>query len=131
MAQASVVLLKNTGVLPLAANTKTIAVIGPNADEVMTLVGNYYGTPSKPVTLVQGIRNAAAGGEVIYARGVDLVEGRQDPRAVPPIPVAVPAAGGRLDRAGAQGRVLQGQGAAGRSRSSRASIAPSTSAGIG
>ena len=33
MAQASVVLLKNTGVLPLAANTKKVAVIGPNADE--------------------------------------------------------------------------------------------------
>jgi beta-glucosidase len=95
MAQASVVLLKNTGVLPLAANTKKVAVIGPNADEIMTLVGNYYGTPSKPVTLVQGIRNALPAGEVVYARGVDLVENRQDPRAVPPIPSQYlrPAAG--------------------------------------
>ncbi len=114
MAQASVVLLKNTGVLPLAANTKKVAVIGPNADEIMTLVGNYYGTPSKPVTLVQGIRNALPAGDVVYARGVDLVENRQDPRAVPPIPSQYLAAGRRLDRAGAEGRVLQGQGAAGR-----------------
>jgi beta-glucosidase len=95
MAQASVVLLKNTGVLPLAANTRKVAVIGPNADEIMTLVGNYYGTPSKPVTLAQGIRNALPHGEVVYARGVDLVENRQDPRAVPPIPSQYlrPAAG--------------------------------------
>ena len=96
MAQASIVLLKNTGVLPLAANTKRIAVIGPNADEVMTLVGNYYGTPSTPVTVLQGIRNAVQpGAEVLYARGVDLVENRQDPRAVPPIATQFlrPAAG--------------------------------------
>ena len=102
--------------LPLAANTKTIAVIGPNADEVMTLLGNYYGTPSKPVTLLQGIRNAVPSAKVLYARGVDLVEGRQDPRAVPPIPSQFlrPAAGSTEQ--GLQGRVLQGQGAAGRSR---------------
>ena len=94
MAQASVVLLKNDGVLPLAANTKTIAVIGPNADEVMTLVGNYYGTPSRPVTLLQGIRNAASVGEG------DL-RARRRPRRGPPgsaggaaDSLAVPAAGG-------------------------------------
>ena len=86
MAQASIVLLKNDGILPLAANTKKIAVVGPNADEIMTLVGNYYGTPSRPVTVVQGIRNAVPAAEVVYARGADLVENRQDPRAVPPIP---------------------------------------------
>ena len=117
MAQASVVLLKNTGVLPLAANAKTIAVIGPNADEVMTLVGNYYGTPSKPVTVVQGIRNAAAGGEGPRTRAASTwSKAAQDPRAVPPIPSQFlrPAAGSTEQ--GLQGRVLQGQGAAGRSR---------------
>jgi beta-glucosidase len=95
MAQASIVLLKNTGVLPLSGNTKKVAVVGPNADEIMTLLGNYYGTPSRPVTVVQGIRNALPGAEVSYARGVDLVENRQDPRAVPPIPPQYlrPAAG--------------------------------------
>ena len=46
MAQASIVLLKNTGILPLSKDIGTIGVIGPNADEVMTLLGNYYGTPS-------------------------------------------------------------------------------------
>ncbi len=60
-AQESIVLLKNTNVnnkplLPLSKNLKSIAVIGPTADEIMSLLGNYYGTPSKPVTILQGIR---------------------------------------------------------------------------
>ncbi|HEY8536269.1 MAG TPA: glycoside hydrolase family 3 N-terminal domain-containing protein, partial [Vicinamibacterales bacterium] len=85
-AQASIVLLKNDGLLPLSKNLKRIAVIGPNADELMTLLGNYYGTPSRPVTALAGIRNAVGPDtEVRYARGVDLIEGRQDPRALPPI----------------------------------------------
>ena len=96
MARASIVLLKNDGVLPLARSVKTIAVIGPNADETMTLLGNYYGTPSRPVTVLAGINAAAPRGtRVIYARGADLVEGRQDPRAVPRIDAKFlrPAAG--------------------------------------
>ena len=93
---------------------EAIAVIGPNADEVMTLVGNYYGTPSKPVTLVQGVRNAVPSAKVLYARGVDLVEGRQDPRAVPPIPSQFlrPAAGSTeqgLKGEYFKGKDLQGQ----------------------
>jgi beta-glucosidase len=86
MAQESMVLLKNDGVLPLSRDTKTIAVIGPNADDLQTLLGNYYGTPTKPVTVLAGIR-AGVGPhtKVIYARGADLVEGRQDPRALPVI----------------------------------------------
>ena len=87
MAQASIVLLKNDNLLPLSPSIPAIAVVGPNADEVMTLVGNYYGTPSKPVTVLAGIRAAVSPStKVLYARGADLVEGRSDPRAVPPIP---------------------------------------------
>ena len=82
MAQESIVLLKNTGVLPLRKDLKTLAVIGPNADELITLLGNYYGSPSHPVTALAGIRNAVSPNtKVVFARGVDLVEGRQDPRA--------------------------------------------------
>ena len=57
-AQESIVLLKNDGVLPLSRDIKTLAVIGPTADEVMSLLGNYYGTPAAPVTILQGIRAA-------------------------------------------------------------------------
>jgi beta-glucosidase len=86
MAQSSIVLLKNDGVLPLSPTIKTVAVIGPNSDDPMTLLGNYYGTPAKPITALAGLRAAVGPGtKVLYARGADLVEGRQDPRAVPAI----------------------------------------------
>jgi beta-glucosidase len=96
MAQASIVLLKNDGLLPLSRPAKSIAVIGPNADELMTLLGNYYGTPSAPVTALAGIRNAVGpASKVLYARGAELVEGREDPRAAALVPSAHlrPAAG--------------------------------------
>jgi beta-glucosidase len=84
-AHESIVLLKNDGALPLErSKLKSIAVIGPTADEVMSLLGNYYGTPAAPVTILQGIR-AAAGPDirVLHSRGADLVEGREEPRAAP------------------------------------------------
>jgi beta-glucosidase len=89
VAQSSIVLLKNTGILPLRKNLGTIAVIGPTADDLMALLGNYNGTPSRPVTILEGIRRAVAPAtRVVYARGVDLVEGRRDPRATGAIDTA-------------------------------------------
>jgi beta-glucosidase len=59
-AQESIVLLKNeNNTLPLSLKTGTIAVIGPYADKVNVLLGNYNGTPSAPVTFLQGITNRA------------------------------------------------------------------------
>lgn len=93
-AQKSLVLLKNEPaakddkkpLLPLAKDLQSIAVIGPTADEVMSLLGNYYGTPADPVTILRGIREAVSPTtQVHYARGVDLVEGREEPRAAPVI----------------------------------------------
>ncbi|MCE5237837.1 glycoside hydrolase family 3 C-terminal domain-containing protein [bacterium] len=73
-AQESIVLLKNDGVLPLAADVKRLAVIGPNADDVSVLLGNYNGEPSAAVTPLQGImRRAGESVAVSYARGCDLV----------------------------------------------------------
>lgn len=83
VAQESIVLLKNDGVLPLSRDVKRIAVIGPTADDTMALLGNYYGTPKEPVTILQGIRDAMPNAQVVHARGVDLVEGRDDPAATP------------------------------------------------
>lgn len=70
MAQESIVLLKNNGVLPLK-NGITVAVIGPNADDKSVLLGNYNGTPSKYSTLLRGIQDASEG-KVIYARGCHI-----------------------------------------------------------
>ncbi|MDR3717483.1 MAG: glycoside hydrolase family 3 C-terminal domain-containing protein [Bryobacteraceae bacterium] len=75
-ARKSIVLLKNDdGVLPLKKNVKTIAVIGPNADDVNVMLGNYNGDPSSPVTPLEGIRRKLGPGvNVLYARGSDLAE---------------------------------------------------------
>jgi beta-glucosidase len=67
----SMVLLKNNGMLPLNKGLKKIAVIGPNADSLEVLLGNYNGTPSRYVTALDGIR-AHFGGETLYAKGCDL-----------------------------------------------------------
>lgn len=72
-ARASMVLLKNEGhTLPLSRDVKRIAVIGPNADSAEVQMGNYNGTPSHPVTVAQGIRNAVGDGvAVTCVKGCD------------------------------------------------------------
>jgi len=73
-ARKSIVLLKNESkLLPLSKSVKTIAVIGPDADDPEILVGNYNGDPTAPVTPLAGIkRKLGARAKVIYARGSDL-----------------------------------------------------------
>lgn len=113
-AQKSLVLLKNEKfnkktLLPLAKDLKSIAVIGPTADEIMSLLGNYYGTPAQPVTILNGIRQAvSANTQVHYSRGVDLVEGREEPRAAPIIDAQYlrPAAGS--NQQGLKGEYFRG-----------------------
>ena len=70
----SQVLLKNDGLLPLdRSKIKHIAVIGANANSVDTLLGNYCGTPSHPVTILDGIKSVAGPGvEVTYNQGCPL-----------------------------------------------------------
>jgi beta-glucosidase len=59
VARESIVLLKNNGALPLDRDKiQTIAVIGANADSVSMMLGNYNGTPSHPITILQGIKDA-------------------------------------------------------------------------
>ena len=80
-ARKSMVLLHNDGILPLdAENIKTIAVIGPNADCVPALEGNYCGTSSRYVTFLQGIRAYAAekGIRVLYSKGANLFRDRME-----------------------------------------------------
>jgi beta-glucosidase len=69
-AQRSLVLLKNDGALPLPADLRSIAVIGPNANAPVTLWGNYCGTASRTVTPLDGIRaRVAPTTKVYYAEG--------------------------------------------------------------
>lgn len=74
VAEESIVLLKNNGLLPLdRAKIKHVAVIGPNADAVNMLYGNYDGKASHPITILDGIKQAVGPGvEVSYAEGCPL-----------------------------------------------------------
>lgn len=84
-AQKSIVLLKNAyNTLPLKKNIKTIAVIGPNADNFESLVGNYNGISKDPVTVLRGITGKVAPDtKVIYAEGSDLAEGVHNLTVIP------------------------------------------------
>jgi beta-glucosidase len=67
MARQSIVLLKNeNNTLPLNKKIKKIAVLGPNADNSISVLGNYNGVPSEIVTALQGIKNKLGNGVEVY-----------------------------------------------------------------
>jgi beta-glucosidase len=74
----SLVLLKNDGTLPWDPKTiKNLAILGPTGEDQAALVGNYAGTPARPVNLVDGLRKKLEplGVKVSFERTVPLVEG--------------------------------------------------------
>jgi beta-glucosidase len=75
-ARESMVLLKNENhTLPLKADTARIAVVGPTAELVQSLQGNYNGPPPAPVYPLVGIEKRFSSAHVAYAQGSSLVEG--------------------------------------------------------
>ncbi len=76
-ARKSMVLLKNDGnTLPLKKDIGTLAVIGPNADQWLMLLGNYNGVPADPITPLRGIREKVSKNtKVLYAQGSALADG--------------------------------------------------------
>jgi beta-glucosidase len=75
-ARESIVLLKNEDhTLPLQSGIANIAVIGPTAEYVQSLQGNYNGPPPNPVYPLNGIEKRFSSAHVTYAQGATLVEG--------------------------------------------------------
>ncbi len=72
-ARESMVLLKNDGVLPLAASLKKILVVGPLAESAEVLHGNYSGTASHAVTAMEGIRKQFPAAQVTYVPGTNFL----------------------------------------------------------
>ena len=70
-AEESIVLLKNNGVLPLDLNSiDTLGVVGPNADSRAALIGNYHGTSSEYITVLEGLRRIAPEDlRILYSEG--------------------------------------------------------------
>jgi len=83
IARESMTLLKNDGTLPLGANAKKILVVGPLADSVEVLHGNYNGTASHAVTALEGIRKQFGAAQVTYEPGTNFL------REMPPVPTSV------------------------------------------
>lgn len=79
IARESIVLLKNNGILPLdPKSSKKIAVIGPNADNLVALLANYNGTPTKAYTVLRGIEEYT---DPLYAPGCDLFADQKESMA--------------------------------------------------
>jgi len=72
-ARESMVLLKNDGILPLGPNVKKILVVGPLAESVDVLYGNYNGTATDPVTALEGIQKQFPGAKVSYVAGTNFL----------------------------------------------------------
>lgn len=84
-AAESFVLLKNDGILPLRKDKlKAIGVIGPNADSRSSLIGNYHGTATEYVTVLDGIRQYVGDDvRVYYSIGAELFQDKTEQLAHP------------------------------------------------
>lgn len=75
-AKKSIVLLKNdNSILPLQKTIKSIAVIGPNANDAEALLANYHGFPSQIITPLEGIKRKLPNTKVLYSQGSPFVNG--------------------------------------------------------
>ena len=91
LANESMVLLKNNGVLPLKS-VKRIAVVGPLADQTAVLLGNYNGTPTHTVSLLEGLKAAFPQAKITYVPGTQFLsnQGSVVPTAVLSTPEGKP-----------------------------------------
>ena len=82
MACESIVLLRNHGdLLPLRKDLKQVLVVGPNANNLDSLLANYSGYPARYVTPLEGVvSHVSAGTNVLFRQGCGLVDGSASAR---------------------------------------------------
>jgi beta-glucosidase len=78
LANESMVLLKNDGVLPLKS-VKRIAIVGPLADQTAVLLGNYNGTPTHTVTVLEGMKAEFPEAKITYVPGTQFLSNQGSP----------------------------------------------------
>ena len=81
LADESMVLLKNDGLLPLKRDIKRIAVVGPLADQTRPLLGNYAGQPTHIVSILDGLRAEFPNAVITFVPGTQFL--RTDGSPVP------------------------------------------------
>ena len=79
LADESMVLLKNDGILPLKPEIKSIAVVGPLADQTRVLLGNYNGTPTHSVSVLDGLRAEFPNAKITFVPGTQFMRNEGDP----------------------------------------------------
>ncbi len=79
LANESMVLLKNDGVLPLKSSGAKILVVGPLAEQTRVLLGNYTGIPDHTVSILEGIRKEFSGADIQYIQGTGFLSKRTEP----------------------------------------------------
>jgi len=88
LANESMVLLKNDGVLPLKPGIKKIAVVGPLADQTRVLLGNYAGSPTHSVSVLDGLKAEFPNATITYVPGTQFL--RSDGNPVPDVALISP-----------------------------------------
>jgi len=86
LANESMVLLKNDGVLPLKGTGGKIAIIGPLADQTRVLLGNYNGTPTHSVSVLEGMQAAFPAATIQFVPGTPFLRGNAGGGAAVPVP---------------------------------------------
>ncbi|SPE20223.1 Xylan 1,4-beta-xylosidase [Candidatus Sulfotelmatomonas gaucii] len=79
LANESMVLLKNDGVLPLKSTGTKILVVGPLADQTPVLLGNYNGIPAHTVSILEGMKKEFAGDTINYVQGTGFLSKQTEP----------------------------------------------------
>ncbi len=79
LAEESMVLLKNDGTLPIKAGTHNILVVGPLADQTAVLLGNYNGTPTHTVSLLEGLKAEFPEAVITYIPGTQFLRDEGQP----------------------------------------------------
>ncbi len=79
LANESMVLLKNDGVLPLKSGVKRIALIGPLADQTRVLLGNYTGIPTHSVSVLEGLKAELPAAEITFVPGTKFLRNEGSP----------------------------------------------------
>ena len=90
LANEAMVLLKNTGVLPLRTSGIKIAVVGPLANQTKVLLGNYNGTPTHTVSVLEGLRAEFPNATISYLPGTQFLL-----KEASPVPVGMLTTGGK------------------------------------
>ena len=79
LANESMVLLKNDGTLPLKPTIRSIAVVGPLADQTRVLLGNYTGIPTHTVSMLEGLKAEFPNANITYVPGTQFLRNDGDP----------------------------------------------------